>query len=66
MRIGLIKFGLVIYDYGKHHQGGDREIIGLYDILSKEHEVFVISALDKKSKMKKYGEEKLDIIFAFN
>jgi len=66
MNIGIIKFGLVIYDYGKHYQGGDREIIGLYDILSKEHNVFIISALDKKSQMKKYNGEKLDIIFAFN
>lgn len=66
MNIGIIKMGLVIYDYGKHPQGGDVEIINFIDILSKEHSVYIISSLDKKARFNKYNGEELDIIYVFN
>lgn len=66
MKIGIIKFGLVIRDFGYHNQGGDIEIINLIDVLSKEHEVFIISKIDKKARFKKHNEEKLDLMFVFN
>lgn len=66
MKIGIIKIGLLIRDYGYHKQGGDVEIINFIDIMSKEHEVYIISSLDKKARFTKYNGEDLDIIFVFN
>ena len=64
--IGIIKFGTVINENNFKNEGSNNEIINFIDIMSKKHNVFIVSSLAKNSRFKKYNGEKLDIIFAYN
>lgn len=64
--IGIIKFGAVINENSFKNEGSNNEIINFIDIMSKEHNVFIVSSLTKNSRFNKYNGEKLDIIFAYN
>lgn len=66
MNIGIIKFGGVINENKFKVEGGNKELTNFIDIMSKEHNVYIISKLDKKSKYKPYNGEKINIIFAYN
>lgn len=68
MNIGIAKFGTVINETDglKNKIGHMIEVFNLIDILSKEHNVYIINKLNKPIKYKAYNGERLDKLIVFN
>lgn len=69
MNIGLIKFGLSLHEEksSESNFGFWLEIKNLINLFeSRGHNVYIISSIQKGSKLKQYTNEKLDFIFVYN